>query len=179
MTRKQLLWETVSNLAYPLAGLWTGEPVFFAMMLGLGLSSAYYHANGGKQGTRTSAKARLGANWDVGAIYAVLLFLALAIFGLPLIFIPAGVIPAAFWLRMKQMDVPMETKIGGLMAVILGFGFSSGIVLSATSALATFGLSSAVLLAALAIRKWFNHGLWHVVSACGLALVWYGITLLR
>ena len=162
------LWETVSNLAYPVAGLWTGEPVFAALMTGLGLASAYYHAGG-----------RKGNHWDVGAIYAVLLFLILAVWHLPLIFIPLGAVPAAWWLRMKQLDVPMETKIGVLMATLLGFGAASALVLSTTSALLVFGLASGVLLVALVVRRWIDHGLWHLLSAYGLALCWYGVTLIR
>jgi len=168
MTKKKQLWETVSNLAYPVMGLWTGEPVFMVLMLGLGLASAYYHAGG-----------KLGNHWDVGAIYAVILFLILAVWSLPLLAAPAIAVPAAWALRMKQIDVPMETKLGGLMAVLLGFGAATAVVLSTTSALYAFGLSSGVLLVALAVRRWVDHGAWHLLSAYGLALCWHGVSLVR
>ena len=168
MTRREQLWETVSNLAYPVAGLWTGEPVFMVMMLGLGLASAYYHAGGTK-----------GNHWDVGAIYAVLLFLILAVWHLPLIFIPIGAVPAAWWLRIKRINTPMEPKIAALAAILLITGATTAMVLSTTSALATFGLATGVLVVALAVRRWVDHGLWHILSAYGLALCWYGVALVR
>jgi len=169
-TYGRVLWESVSNLAYPVAGLWTGEPVFMVMMLGLGVASAYYHLGG-----------RKGNHWDVGAIYAVLFFMALAMWltNVPLLAFPAAAIPAAFWLRMKQMDVPMEHKIGGIMLVILGFGISSGLLFGASDALLAFGISSGTLVVALALRRWVDHGVWHVLSAYGLAMLWHGVAIIR
>ena len=168
MTRKQL-WETFTNLAYPVAGLWTGEPVFMVMMLGLGIASAYYHAGG-----------KLGNHWDVGAIYAVLLFLIVAVWHLsPLIAIPVGVIPAAFWLRVKQINIPMEPKIGALSGLLIVFGFLSGVLYAAPTILMAFGLCTGVLVVALAVRRWVDHGTWHILSAYGLALCWYGVELVR
>ena len=168
MTRREQLWETVSNLAYPAAGLWTGEPVFMVLMLGLGLASAYYHAGGSK-----------GNHWDVGAIYAVLLFLILAVWHLPLIFIPLGAVPAAWWLRIKRINTPMEAKIGGLAAILLLAGFASGALFASPTILGAFGLATGVLVVALAVRRWVDHGLWHLLSAYGLALCWYGVSLVR
>jgi len=161
------LWDTATNLAYPIFGLWTGDHVFALMMLGLGSASAYYHAGG-----------QHGNHWDVGAIYAVLIFLFLVAIGIPPIYVVPFAIPGGWALRMKQLDVPMEHKIGGLILPIIGFGVSAALITGSKDALMAFGISSGVLGVALAIRAKIDHGLWHVVSALGLALLWYAGTLL-
>ena len=148
---KRRLWETFTNLAYPAAGLWAGGPVFMLMMLILGLASGYYHA-GGKNGNHA----------DVAAVYAVLLFIVGAMWGIsPLVVLP-GALAGGTALRKYTLDIPMEHKVGAIMFLILSFGFLTG---------APLLLPTAVLAVALAIRQWVDHGLWHVLSAGGLALL--------
>lgn len=149
MTSRQLWWSW-SNLAYPMAGLWNGEPTFMLMMLLLGGASAYYHA-GGKHGNHI----------DVAAVYAILFYLIGVHWGVPLILLPAPAIVAGIALRMRTLDIPMEAKVAALLAPLLIFGFLAGSGLV---------LSTIVLVVALAARQWVDHGLWHLISATGLAL---------
>ncbi len=150
MTHKRL-WLTFSNLAYPVAGIWNGEPVFMAMMLILGAASAYYHA-GGTHGNHV----------DVAAVYATLFFLIAVLWGVPLILIPVPAFAAGLLLRMRTLDIPMEAKVAALVAPLLVFGFLSG---------APLLTATVTLVVALATRQWVDHGVWHVLSAGGLALV--------
>ncbi len=154
-TYGRTLWEVASNAAYPVAGLWNGEPHFMAVMLVMGLASAWYHA-GGKH----------GAHLDVSMVYAVIFYIVGLLWGLPLIFIPWGAIGAGGILRRFTLDIPMEYKVGVCAGLLFIFGFLSGAPL-----LPALG----VMAAALAVRQWFDHGLWHVLSAGGLALAAHAI----
>ena len=144
-------WTALSNLAYPLAAIAVGEAVFFLLMLGLGIASAIYHWNHERN-----------ADWDVGMIFVILLFLIGSAWGVsPL----AAVLPSlagGYALRMHVPYMNMELKIGVLIGPLFIFGFLTG-----ASLLASVG----VLAGALAIRQWVNHGAWHLASALGLALV--------
>jgi len=158
-----LRWEVLTSLAYPAVGLLSGDPLWAGMMTGLGLTSAYYHAGG-----------RNGNSWDVGMIYAVLLYLGLLVFGFPLIFAPITAVPLGWRLRVsrKLQHMKMEHKVAFLGIPPLLFGFCSGIsVVSLYPApLMSLSWATLALVAALGIRKWVNHGLWHVTSAFGLAM---------
>ena len=145
-------WFTVgSNVAYPLAALLTGEPVFIFLMLALGVASAIYHYNDERN-----------ADWDVGMIYVILLFLIGLAWGVsPLV----ALMPATVGGQVLRMHVPymdMELKIGVLIGPLVIFGFLTGAMLFE---------AVAVLAVSLAIRHWVSHGLWHLTSAIGLTLV--------
>ncbi len=144
------MWWVASNAAYPMAGIWLEEPIFASMMLILGSTSAYYHAGG-----------RHGNHLDVAAIYAILFYLIGSLWGVPLILLPVPTLVAGSILRMRTLDIPMETKIAVLALPLLVFGLLTGAPL-----LPALG----VLTVALAARQWVDHGLWHVLSAGGLAL---------
>lgn len=145
------LWWALSNLAYPAAGLWVGEPVFFALMLGMGIASGIYHWN-----------LQRNADWDVGMIYAILFFFIGLGWGLPPLVAILPALPAAWAFRMKMPYLTMEFKVMILMCPMLTFGFLSGV---------PFFFAVVVLFAALLIRQYVDHGAWHPVSAMGLALV--------
>jgi len=147
---KERIWLTGSNLAYPVAGLWSEDPFFAGMMLVLGLSSAFYHA-GGKHGNHI----------DVAAVYAVVFFIIGVLWGIPPVFIVPGALAGGAVLRKFTLDIPMEHKVGAITILLLLFGFLSG---------APLVLPAAVLAVALAIRQWVDHGAWHILSAYGLAL---------
>ena len=145
-------WFTVgSNLAYPLAGLAVGEPVFILLMWTLGIASMVYHANNEQD-----------ADWDVGMIYVILLFLIGAAWGVPPWLAIAPSIVGGYVLRKHVPYMNMELKIGVLIGPLFIFGFLTG-----ASLLAPVG----VLAGAIAIRQWVSHGAWHLASALGLALV--------
>ncbi len=145
-------WFTVgSNLAYPIAGAVVGEPVFFLLMWALGIASAVFHANNEQD-----------ADWDVGMIYVILLYLMGMSWGAPPWLAIAPSILGGYVLRKHVPYMNMELKIGVLIGPLLIFGFLTG-----ASLLAPVG----VLAGALATRQWVNHGLWHLTSAVGLALV--------
>lgn len=155
---KKRLWITLTNLAYPIAAhLIVGAPIFTLLMLALGVASAYWHYG----------RTRTGADWDVGMMYVILLFLIGSAFGLPPMVTVLPAMPGGWALRMR---VPgrMETKVGLLTAPLLILGFLLGANLLA---------ATVVLLVALGVRKWADHGLWHPVSAVGLSLV--ALALLR
>lgn len=154
-TYGRVLWEVASNAAYPIAGLWNGEPHFMAVMLVMGLASAWYHAGG-----------KYGAHLDVSMVYAVIFFIIALLWGAPLIVIPLSSIGLGAALRMSTLDVRMEYKVVTCAALMFIFGFLTGAPL-----LPALG----VLAAALAVRMWFDHGLWHVLSAGGLALAAHAI----
>jgi hypothetical protein len=145
------LWWSLSNLAYPAFGLMVGEPVFLALMTGLGIASAIYHWN-----------FQRNADWDVGMIYVILLFLIGVGWGLPPIVAALPALPAGWALRKKVTALNMEEKVAILIGPMIVFGFLTGAAL----------LHAVVILAvALAVRQWVDHGAWHPVSAAGLALV--------
>ncbi len=126
-----------------------------AMMLILGAVSAYYHA-GGKKGNHA----------DVAGVYAILFFLNGALWGVPLILLPVPAFVAGLVLRTQTLDIPMEYKIAALSLPMILFGFLTGLpMLPAT----------VVLLVALAVRQWVDHGSWHPLSAAGLALLAWAI----
>ncbi len=156
MKHKQLWW-VASNAAYPIAGLWLGEPLFALMLLILGGASAYYHA-GGQHGNHV----------DVAAVYAVLFFLIGVLWGVPLILLPVPAFAAGLLLRLRTLGVPMEAKVAALVGPLLCFGFLSG---------APLLTATVTLLVALAARQWVDHGLWHLLSAGGLALVAHALLL--
>lgn len=125
------------------------------VMLILGLCSAWYHAGG-----------RWGAHLDVAMVYAVIFFIIALLWGAPLFVIPLTSIGFGAALRMSTLDVPMEYKVGVCAALLFIFGFLTGAPLLP---------SLAVFAAALAVRQWLDHGLWHVLSAGGLALAAHAI----
>jgi hypothetical protein len=127
------------------------------MMFILGTASAYYHA-GGKHGNHL----------DVGAVYATLFLIIGVYWGIPPIYVLPGALAAGVGLRKFTLDIPMEHKVAALAGLILLFGFFSG---------APLAVPAAILALALAIRQWVDHGLWHVVSAFGLALTYHAISL--
>lgn len=151
MSNWKRLWWALSNLAYPIAGLWVGEPIFFALMLGLGIASAIYHWNHQRN-----------ADWDVGMIFVILFFFIGLGWLLPPLIAALLALPAAWVLRMKLPYLLMEYKVIILIVPMLTFGFLSGANLLA---------AVAALVAALTIRQWVDHGAWHPISALGLALV--------
>ena len=134
-----------------MAGLWLGEPITMLVLLVVGVASAFYHAGG-----------RYGNHVDVAAVYGVLFYLIGLHWGVPPIYLPVPAFVAGLTLRMKTLDVRMEIKIVALAAPLLLVGLLTG---------ASLALGAAVLVVALAARQWVDHGLWHVLSAGGLALV--------
>ena len=150
MNHRQMWW-VASNAAYPMAGLWLGEPVTALVLLVVGAASAYYHAGGDH-----------GNHIDVAAVYGVLFYLIGLHWGVPPIYLPVPAFVAGLLLRMKTLDVPMEVKVAALAAPLLFVGLLTG---------ASLLLGAAVLVVALVARQWVDHGLWHVLSAGGLALV--------
>lgn len=169
--------DILSNVAYPVCGgaaflyltlptehVWAADVVFALLMLAQGVTSWYYHA-GGKDGN----------HWDVGTMYTLGLYIWLVTIGpepswwsVPLVL--GTIALAARWLRMKQLSVPMENKIGGLFFVVYG------------TALLFTGLnewvmaSVGVILLALLVRSRAHWG-WHLLSAPALALLWIGVRL--
>ena len=131
------------------------------MLLILGCASAYdhYRDNG-------------PYHFDVAAIYAVLFFLIGIHWGIPLIFLPVPALAAGWLLRMRTLDIPMETKIAALIGPLVVFSLLTSLLTGGVYTL-LYGLG--VLLAALGARQWVDHGLWHVLSAIGLALVAHGV----
>ena len=150
------LWWVGSNIAYLLAGLWTESPAFAAMMFVLATASAYYHADG-----------KHGNHMDVAAVYAVIFFIVGILWGIPPVFVLPGAVLSGIGLRRFTLDIPMEQKVGALFILLMIFGFLSGAALL---------LPMAVLVVALAVRQWVDHGLWHVLSAAGLALTYHAIS---
>lgn len=148
----KLLWITLTNLAYPIAAHFiVGDFLFTSLMLALGAASAYWHF----------FRTRDGADWDVGMMYVILLFLIGMAFGLPPMVTVLPALPGGWAIR-KKVKGRMETKIGLLTGPLLIFGFLLGAPLIP---------ATVVLLIALGVRKWIDHGLWHPVSAVGLSLV--------
>ena len=154
--KKRQMWWVGSNLAYPIAGLWTGDAIAAVMLTALGIASAIDHWRDDRP-----------YHLDVAAIYAVLFYLIALHWGVPPIYIPVPAFAAGWLLRMRTLDVRMEVKVGAITVMILVFGFLSG-----ASLLYALG----VLVVALAARQWVDHGLWHLLSAYGLALVHWGLS---
>lgn len=154
--KKRQMWWVGSNLAYPIAGLWTGDAIAAVMLTALGIASAIDHWRDDRP-----------YHLDVAAIYAVLFYLIALHWGVPPIYIPVPAFAAGWFLRMRTLDVPMEYKVATLAGLLLVFGLLTG---------ASLGYAAGVLVVALAIRQWVDHGLWHLVTAFGLALVHWGLS---
>jgi hypothetical protein len=170
--------DTLSNLAYPLAGgyaahaagLAPADIVFALLMLAMGVTSWYYHA-GGEDGN----------HWDVGTMYAIGLYVwsitlidawltmqAPAVTIMLVVFVLGLSAIGAFWLRIKQLDVKMESKIGGLFFVVYG----AALLFTGLNpyVMASLGL----IIVALLVRP-KAHWVWHLLSAPALALLWIGV----
>lgn len=172
--------DVVTNLAYVISaivvGLGSGFPggAFIASMTFLTGSSIAYH------GDVPDAN-----HWDGMGIYAVGVGLwiytlfgpANAVIGLsadiwsPMLALGMIVVggAAAFALRMKQLDVPMEVKVGALFAVLYATAFMFN---GFNSSLLT---SMGIMIVALLLRNRF-HWLWHLISGPALALIFVGVT---
>lgn len=172
--------DVVSNLAYAISAVIVGlgngftGGAFIASMIFLTSGSIAYH--GGVES---------GNHWDVMGIYAVGVGLWIytlfgpvnAVIGLPTgVYAPllalgmlAGGGAAAFALRMKQLDVPMEVKVGALFGVLYATAFMFN---GFNSSLLT---SMGLIIVALLLRSRF-HWLWHLISGPALALIFVGVT---
>lgn len=176
--------DVVSNPIYALSAIiavvvvgaghaFTGG-AFITAMTALTIGSMAYHAGVPKAN-----------NWDVMGIFAVGVGLwiytlfgpANAVIGLPdgvwepllALGMLVGGGAAAFALRMKQLDVPMEVKVGALFAVLYATAFMFN---GFNSSLLT---SMGIMIVALLLRNRF-HWLWHLISGPALALIFVGVT---
>ena len=178
--------DTLTNAAYFIAGMVAGAQtdtagmVFIAAMVYLTVGSTLAHA--GERG---------GWHLDVASMYTVGLVIWLytilngyqtdsnVVGGAVLMVSALG----GFALRMKQLDVPMEAKIGALYGVTLATAFLfHGFTVPLLA-------STGVLTAALVIRFYwtavtadgvrgphrYSHGVWHILAAVSLALLWTGV----
>lgn len=165
--------DAVSSLAFIVAGqaphLLPGDPTiadvgYNLLMTVLGVASVYYHAGG-----------RQGNHWDVGAMYALGIYIWLVMIGnvtMPLwvallILVAAG---GAWTLRMKQLDVKMESKIGGMYFVVYGTA-----LLFTSFSPYVMGSVGLITLALFVRSK--SHTAWHLIAAPALALLWIGVRL--
>ena len=155
LAQRRKLWLTGSNLAYPVAGLWSEDAHFATLMVIMGLASGYMHA-GGKHGNHV----------DVAAVYACLFFIIGIMWGLPPIYVLPGALAAGTGLRRFTLDIPMEHKVIVIAGLMLLFGFLSG---------APLLVPTLVFAGALAVRQWVDHGAWHILSAWGLSLTHHAL----
>ncbi len=167
---KWFTWDTLTNAAYIAVAILVAHAdgptgwVFIATMAFLTIGSAMYHA-GVPQANHL----------DVMGIYAVGLWLFVgSIVGSPLapmlaVLFGGGTVAAAYWLRMKQLDVRMEVKVGALFGVLYATAF---LFHGANQPLTA---SVSMMVVALLVRR-YNHGLWHLLSAAGLGLLWIGVS---
>lgn len=167
--------NTWSNGAYILAGIVTfalrptGASLVMALaLLYLGVGSALYH------GTKRGWASKL----DYQGMYVT--FGALTIYaglpeqpGTPLAMGVAGALLA--W--QVRDPAALHLVLGLLLGIILTFTFLGGAGLWALAGLATFGLAYGVWWMDLQRTFWlprWGHGLWHVLTALALALVFHG-----
>lgn len=178
--KKWITPDVVSNLAYVIAAIVVGMGnsftggAFIASMTFMAGGSVAYH--GGVPNAN---------HYDVMGIYAVgvglwiytlfgpandVIGLSTGVYG-PLLAIGmlVGGAAAALALRMKQLDVPMEVKVGALFTVLYATAFMFNGFNS--SLLTSLGL----IIVALLLRSRF-HWLWHLISGPALALLFVGVT---
>ena len=164
--RRWFVWDVLTNAAYPLAALAVARDspagyVFVGLMTLLGIASTLYHAGVPR-----------AVHLDMMGIYAVGVALWLVTIlgtGVPTAIAMPAAIPAAYLLRMKQLDVRMEVKVGALFGVLYATAFLfHGFQWEILASVAIVGMG-------LVLRP-RNHALWHLVSAYGLALLWIGVT---
>ena len=166
--RSWFTWDVLSNTAYLLGAILVAHGdgptgyVFIATMAFLTVGSAGYHAGLPRWN-----------HMDVTGIYAVGIVLYLVtIMGTTVSAagtMVAVAVPGAYLLRMEQLDVRMEVKIAALFVVV----YATAFMFHGTSQylMASVG----VMVVALMVRR-YDHGVWHVTSAVGLALLWIGVT---
>jgi len=139
--------------------------VFIATMAFLTVGSAGYHAGLPKWN-----------HLDVMGTYVVGLYLWLVVIHLAsgwwvsLVSAAGLAVGGAYLLRMKQLDVRMEVKVGALFGVLYATAF-----MFHSAEWRMLLASVAVMVVALLVRK-YNHGAWHLLSAAGLGLLWIGVT---
>lgn len=178
--RKVLSYDVLSNLSFALIGgavLWQAHPIrgwietgvydftplfFMLFMVAVALSSGEYHTDDSRP-----------AHYDVMSMYAIGMYLFLyAILGpgwWPLVAAPIIVV-ASRWLRMKQLDVPMENKIGGMFLAVYGIAF-----LFHWQEWQLLLLSVATFFIGLQVRP-KHHAEWHFFAAAGLGALWTGLS---
>ena len=165
---KWFTWDTQTNWAYLLGAILVAHNdgpagwVFIAIMAFLTVGSAMYHAGVPRAN-----------HLDVMAMYAVGIALWLVtILGTT---VPAAgamillAVPGAYLLRMEQLDVCMEVKIGALFGVLYAMALLF-------HGLNPYLLASVGTLVVALVCRGYNHGAWHLASACGLGLLWLGVT---
>lgn len=169
MLQRVWTWDTWSNLAYAAAGVaatWGDGPMgmlFMASMIAMTVGSGLYHAG-----------LKHGNHLDVGVMYIIGGILAgvAAGFtgGIAVVLVLIASIAVAHVLRFRLTHIKLEYKIPVLYAGALVVGGVHGIdwlyMGPALGLLATAGLFRFL------VHKPWAHGLWHVLTAPGLAL-WY------
>ena len=168
---KWLTWDVLTNAVYLLVAILVAHSdgptgyVFIATMAFLTVGSAGYHAGLPKWN-----------HLDVMGTYVVGLYLWLVVIHLAsgwwvsLVSAAGLAVGGAYLLRMKQLDVRMEVKVGALFGVLYATAF-----MFYGAEWETLIISVSFMVAGLLVRGG-NHALWHVLSAIGLGLLWSGVS---
>lgn len=190
------IWDVGTNLAYIAAGITTvillGDSgavswLFLFSMLLLTIGSGIYHAE--------IFKYPVGNHLDVGAMYfnnLVFLTLALSTFtkqvtmGDTLVMAVLFIAPLFIWFfRFYLNHIKMEYKISAIFIVILlAAEFRQAVLGSAvnwTYILIALGFMAIAALFRLILddKKYpWSHGVWHLVSALGLAYFYAGLRII-
>ena len=133
-----------SNIAYPIAGFASGDPMFALCMSLLGISSAYSHKTH-------------DWIWDWMGMYLVFAYLILH--DLPVTF--ALCAPIALY-AVKVFDLMSYAVVGVMWAIVWAMtGFDASVALY-------FGIAIVIRQIGQVTEYEFLHSLWHVLSAIGL-----------